>query len=118
MEPRPRINSGSTPIEPTEDVRSGASGALPCAGTFAGFWTKGGGEVGLVGEADVDGDLGERTVSLQEQLLGLGDSRLQQPLVRREPGRDLESPAEVGPRQLHQVGQDLQRDVLSEMRGQ
>src|ERR1700751_3388836 len=51
---------------------------------------EGAGEMGLIGEADVDRDLRERRVALQHELLGLGDPRLQQPLVRREPGRDLE----------------------------
>src|ERR1700722_3702712 len=60
--------------------------ALPRARTFADRARERAGEVGLIGESDIECDFRQRTVGVEQKQLRLVDPRLQQPLVRREPG--------------------------------
>src|ERR1700682_3535430 len=82
--------------------QSGAARALPDTRTLTGHAPECAGEVGLIRESDIDGDLRERKIASQQKLLRLPDPCLQQPLMGGEPRRRLESTAEIRSRQLHQ----------------
>src|SRR5712672_2545359 len=98
--------------------QSGATRALPNARTLTDHAPECAGEVGLIRESDIDGDLRERKIAFQQKLLRFPDPRLQQPLMGGEPRRGLESTAEIRTRQLHQVAHRLQLDVFGQMGGE
>src|ERR1700716_4209612 len=107
------------PPEPgvLQSSQSGATRALPNTRTLTGHAPECAGEVGLIRESDIDGDLRERKIAFQQKLLRLADPCLQQPLMGGEPRRRLESTAEIRSRQLHQVAHRLQLDVFGQMGG-
>jgi hypothetical protein len=53
------------------------------------------GELGLIAEADLDRDLGERELPRGDEPLGALDALVDHELVRRQAGRVLEQPREV-----------------------
>jgi hypothetical protein len=89
--------------------------ATPGAWAFSRNLPKDSGQVRLVGEASLQGDLREWRPHRRDQLFGALNSRVSQPLMRRDAKRLLEGADEMGRRQPGQRRERRQIDTSGQI---
>jgi hypothetical protein len=89
--------------------------ALPGAGGCTDDALEHAREVGLLGEPREERDLGERHRTGQEEILGLGDARIELPSMGRDAGRGLERATELRLRETRDRGEVTEPHGLAEV---